>query len=238
MLKLQGFDTVEVTKKIDMPDIGELITLPFCANVDIEELYKYGGDTIRHIIDHAPIKNDRKYVTVNTKTQILSKNVTSAPRANWHFDTSSFKEDEYTRVHLLLSNTNAPTEFTENEIILEQFDENSSVLDVEVYCNHNIDSLVTGIKTVESNVFSTFNGGSHLHRAVRPTRTEFRFMFRILEGDVPGQKFHDSLTNMSEVYDDGITDPSNVTPEYIANNLTKSYKSIVKHDDKIEFYYI
>jgi len=238
MLKLETYNTVELSKKIELPDIAELMRFPFCSQVDIDELYRHAPENMKKILDMIPLRNNSKYISINTSTQLLSPSTTSAPRANWHFDGDSFKEDKKTTIHLLVSKCEAVTEFVENEIILEDFDEDSFVGDVEIAMNNKL-NLIKPI-SAEAEKFITFDGCRHLHRAVRPSYHEFRFMMRVMESDViNGSKFEHSQFFNTEVYDDGIDDYSKIDLDYIRENKTKSYASIEKDrdSDKVVFYF-
>jgi hypothetical protein len=239
MIRLEPYSTVGLTDKLELPDISELIRFPFCSQTDIDDLYKHAPEDMKYILDRIPLKNNAKYISVNSVTQLLSPKTTSAPRANWHFDGDSFLEESKTTIHLLLSDCEAVTEFTENEIVLEkdEFNENSKVGEVEVFLNQNL-HLIEPVRS-ETSKFITFDGCRHFHRAIRPSKHEFRFMIRVLESNVvEPSKFENSIFHQSYVFDDGISDYSKIDLSYIMENKTKEYLSIDKsNDNKVEFYY-
>lgn len=236
MLKLKGFDTVKVGEKIELPDTSELILFPFVMQADLEDLYKNASSSLRSILDKIELKNDKKYASVNMTTQLLSPNVTAAPRGNWHFDTDSLREDNQAYIHLLLSDCTALTEFTKDDFILDNFQDDSSPSDVEIYLNKN-EHLLDPIK-ITPNSFHTFEGGRHIHRAINSELFEFRFMIRVLESDsVVSKKYKDSLLNKSQVFNDNIKDYSKIDIEYILKNKTNTFDSIVKHLDRVDIFY-
>lgn len=236
MLKLESYKTVSLSDRIELPDIAELIRFPFCHQVDIDELYKYGPSDMKNILDMMPIRNNTKYISVNTSTQLLSPKTTSAPRANWHLDGESFKEDSQTTIHLLVSDCEAVTEFTQNEIYLDMFNEDSTIPSVEIEMSKSL-HIIEPI-SAESSKIITFDGCKHLHRAIRPTKHEFRFMIRVMESNsVDGIKFKNSLLYQSDVYDDGVLDYSNIDLSYISDNKTVSHRSIEKDNNKITLYF-
>lgn len=232
MLTLKGYNDVKKSEFIELPNIFDLLHFPFCGVADFEDLYRFGNEDLRSIMNKIPLKNNNKYVTVNMTTQLLTPNVTPAPRGNWHFDTNSFKSSEETTIHLLMSESTALTDFMEEDLTLDQFNESSDVCDVEIFLNQNLHLIKP--KTAESNKILTFNGGSHFHSANKAKRDELRFMIRVMESNtVQPVSMAEAITQMSFVYDDGISDYSTINREYIMNNKTKTYQSIIKNNDKI-----
>jgi hypothetical protein len=226
MIELYGYDQLSITDEIKLPRIEEIIrAFPFYQQGDLWGLYKYGNVDLIKILDSVPLTNKFKYISVDMKVQLLSPNVTPAPRGNWHFDANGFREEDESIAHLLVSDTTSLTEFTTEEIVLNQFDESSSLLDVELYMNQNTDSFSP--VAIQPNRFVSFNGARHLHRAVRAKGQEFRFFLRVLESNhmIP-YSFKDAVIDFSRVYNDGIQDYSKITRDYILNNHTNSYPSI------------
>jgi hypothetical protein len=173
----------EVSDYIELPDIAELLCFtPMFGRISAEDLRKHGGENLRYLLDKAPIKNDRKYVSIITYTQMLYPEVASIasmvgdPEQHWHRDGNS--GDVYSRnshIHLFLSKCTALTEFNAEpfEIDLDDKDGKSFNLKLKEY-------EIKG-KQMESNKFVTF--GPHVHRRVEVKRPQFRFMFRITESD-------------------------------------------------------
>ena len=189
MLTLKGYNSVSISDKIELPKIVDLIRMPFYNWVSFEDAYKHGNSDFRNLLDKVPLKNDKKYVTLNCYTHFLTPNVTPAPRGNWHIDVDRTDFKDSNHVHLLLSDCTSVTEFIDKDIILENFDENSSPLEVELYFNRNLLNTITPVK-FETSRFMTFDGPYHFHRAVKSKRDEFRFMLRINESnDSPPRKF-------------------------------------------------
>lgn len=233
-LLIKGYDSVKLSEKIELPDIAELIRFPFCSQVDIDDLYRNCSEDMKYILDRIPLTNKTKYISINTCTQLLSPNVTSAPRGNWHFDGDSFKEDSPTIIHLLISDCTAVTEFMEDDLVLDEFDEDSMVGEVEVALNKKL-HLIKPVKA-ECSKFITFDGCRHFHRAVKAERFEFRFMMRVMESNVIKPcKFEESVFYEALVFDDGVKDYSTIDLDYILQNKTNPYKSIVKSRDNNSF---
>lgn len=232
MLELLGVNQLSFSEEIQLPHIADILrSFPFYEHGDLWDLYKFGNVDLIRILDQVKITNRFKYISVDMRVQFLSPNVTSAPRGNWHFDANGFKEEDESAIHLLVSDTTALTEFTSDRILLTQFDENSSLLDVELHMNRSTE-LFKPIAT-EPNRFVTFNGARHLHRAIRAAGNEFRFMIRILESNhVQPNRFKDAVTTVSRVYNDGISDYSKITADYIINNESTPYISIEQKNNQ------
>lgn len=230
MLTLKSLDTVKVSERIDLPRIEHILTeIPMYQSCDISDIYRYGGEDIIRILDKVQITNRYRYVTVTTSVQLLSPGVTPAPRRNWHFDASTFMEGSV--IHLLISDTTSLTEFLAEDIILNDFSENSNLIDVEVYMNQN-HHIINPVQ-VEPNRIYTFDGSKHLHRAIPAKGFELRFMLRILEAnDVKPADFKSAIALSSSVYDDNMYDLTKVTTDYIRNNTCQTYESVRKLDDK------
>jgi hypothetical protein len=231
MLRLEGFDSVKVGEKLELPDISELLIFPFVGQVHLEDLRRNAPESLKYLIDRVQLRNDRKYVTVNMNVQLLSPNVTSAPRSNWHFDSSSVREEDTTYIHILSSECGAVTEFIKDDIHLPEFDEDVRVSELEVYMNRNLHLIHrAGIVPIECGRFHTFNGGRHVHRATRAKAPEFRFFMRVMESnEVEGVSFESGLMDRSRVFNDGIMDYSKIDEKYIRENVSKVYDSIVKN---------
>ncbi len=236
MIRIEGFETVKVGNQIDVINVEEMLrSFPFCSQCDLWDLYKFGNVDLIHILDSLELTNKYKYISVNMMVQFLSPRTTPAPRGNWHFDANGFDEDKESHIHLLVSNATSLTEFMTNDIVLEQFDKHTPMDQVEIYLNRNL-QLFKPV-SILPNHFITFNGAKHLHRAVRPKNHEFRFTLRVLESNfVAPRRFSQAVTNVSDVYDDGMTDLSQVTEEYIRNNTTKTYVSIERSNKQCIVY--
>lgn len=236
MLILNGFDTVKVGEKIELPNMPEMLkSFPFCKQCDLWDLYKYGNVDLINILDKLELTNKYRYVSVNIGIQFLSPRTTPSPRGNWHFDGNGFAEENDSKIHLLLSDSTSLTEFMTKDLVLEQFSERSRMAEVEVYLNQHPE-LFEAV-SIEPGRFNTFSGVRHFHRAVRPKQNEFRFALRVMESNfVEPQRLSQAIEDVSEVYDDGITDPSQITVDYIINNITTSHTSIVRHENSCTVY--
>jgi hypothetical protein len=228
MIIIDSARSLDVSGLVGLPDIEELLFLPNLSYMSADDCF-YENEVFRHLIQHAPIKNDRKYVLVESRLQYLSPNVISVPRGYWHVDTSSFSDSRGDRTHLLISECTARTEFTKGEIHLDLFDEEASINEVEVYLNRNQHLFES--EAIESNRFITF-GAKHLHRCIKASKNEFRFMFRVLETDyIKPNPTERARLYTSCVYIDDV-DHSTIDLSYCRNHMD-SRDSIVINGDEV-----
>ncbi len=230
MLTIRSFDSTIISPKIEIPRIEEiLLSFPFCKTAAFENLHSNGPSDLRNLLDQVPLMNNHKYITVNMEVQLLLPELTAAPRSNWHFDAMSFRPEEESNCHLLVSECYSRTEFLDQEIYLSEYDEDSSPLDVEIYMNKNLD-LVTPRK-MPSNRFITFSD-IHLHRPVRADRTEFRFMLRVLESDyLKPRKYAAALMNSTTVFNDNLYDYSGIDSNYVMSNESEQHVTIERYSE-------
>lgn len=180
-IKLLG--SPEVGKELELPDIAELLFVPMFMGADVEDAYKYGGEIYRKFLDLTPLKNDKKYVTLTSYIQYLDPSIDTIKFLNcWHIDGSNsiFTCDE--RNHFLISDATCRTEFIENDVLVDlpvSAQYNSSA---NSYLNDNAEKFGFIPKSIEPNRFVTFTA-HHPHRAVKPKRREFRWIFRVTESD-------------------------------------------------------
>lgn len=197
--KLKGFPT-EISDYIEIPDMAELLTYPIFFDTPIEEVYKYGSDFQKKLLDMTPLRKTKKIITVLSEVKFLDNRYRSCtgfndqfienPDKEWHIDS---EEDALKRmpryyeetdvVHLFTSKATSMTEFNENEIYID-FDHNQKTLEeFYSYLQNNIKTLGIKGKLMPSNRIVTFT--NHLHRATPSSRIEFKYMFRVVETDRP-----------------------------------------------------
>jgi hypothetical protein len=214
--KFSGFPT-QAESKIELPDIAELLEQNFHEGVSCDDLYKYGSQIYRDILDKTPLGNDRKYAVLTARVQILRPNEISIKyHDDWHVDGQNSFFDCNNRIHLLVSNCTSLTEFNVNPFELEVQD-NAKLDDI----NKIVNKMDLTPKSIEPNRFYTFDV-KNAHRAVNPSRTEFRFMFRIIESNTHEPRMYkESMKNSSHIYKIGKRDSD--------PNITKTRDGILIH---------
>lgn len=197
IFKTSGFPS-EISEKIEMATVPELMYMPIYQYVSVEDAYKYGGEFYRKLLDAAPIKNDRKNAILTAKLQYLNPNSLSIKfLENWHGDGERNPFESKDRIHLLISDCTAITEFNTNEFEIEM-EENETQADLNDRLK-NYDFPFEA-KSIEPNKFITFDI-SHIHRAVAAKKPEFRFMFRIIESNsLNPSPYEKANLRMSHVY--------------------------------------
>lgn len=203
--------------KIEMPTLAELIDFPVINKGSIDDAYKFGGDVVRYLIDNAPLKNDRKYVTIWTELRLLKKNTSSVKLMNtWHVDGGGAPFGGSDRYFILMNDCTATTEFNENKIE-HYIDEDMSHPDYDQYLNDNASRLGLSSKRVPVESFIEFSQ-FHVHRATFPDKDEFRLLFRLCESNnLPPFNKDDAFRNNSTIF----------------TSLNKGQKSIEKKDGTI-----
>lgn len=186
---LKGFPK-EVSEKIELPNIGELIRIPVYNNVELNKAYREVSQDFRNILDKIPLKNDKKYVYFDSQIQYLipHENFRSVlniygKASEWHIDgTGDSPSIPRDRVHLLISECTARTEFFEEEVKVP-LPEDCDLMTLVQFLNYSqrIEGIELKPKAIEPNRFVTFD--NHVHRAVQASVHEFRYMLRVLETD-------------------------------------------------------
>lgn len=188
---LKGFPT-EISKEIEMPSIAELILMPMFFDCHIDDVYKYGSDFHRKLIDLTPLRNNKKTVSVMSEVRFLGADLRSctgnggSPDKEWHIDCEENEDrrhiyhEDRDIVHLITNDVTSMTEFNENEIILP-ISPNRPFDEFMEYIYNNINNLGIKGRKMPSNKIVTFT--NHMHRATNPSRPELKFMFRIVETD-------------------------------------------------------
>jgi hypothetical protein len=203
-LLLKGFPS-EVGEKIEIPNIAELMFMPQFANARLDDVYRFCNDDLKNMIDKAPLKNDKRYVTISAQLQLATPNTRTVfnkigYKDEWHIDgKSEGPSNGDLRAHLLLSDCNCRTEFNLNPLEIE-IPDNIDLRSFNEYINANQEELGLIPKKMDSGKFVTFD--SHMHRTSPPLGKEFRYILRIVESDgFFGDSLHDSYAPMSFVYD-------------------------------------
>jgi hypothetical protein len=186
---LPGLPTV-VSKKVELPNIAELLFYPIFQNATPETIRKYGTDFQKKLLDMTPIVGKRKYVNILSRVNVIYPNTramsthTPGPRrTEWHIDQEcgDFIDPPET-VHLLISECSSMTQFNTHPI---EFEIPPSIRTQEFikFFEDNIEYFPVEPTTVEAGRIYTFS--NHLHRAVDPATIEFRYSWRVHETDDP-----------------------------------------------------
>jgi hypothetical protein len=183
VLELEGIGSVKKGEVLALPSLAELLALPALREFSIDDAYKYGGESIRHLIDNIPLTNKKKYINVGTAIQLLSPSACSiisheTYSHEWHVDGYSCDNPDY--YHLLVSDCTALTEFASEEIMIAKFyPESVDLGELNHHLNNyeNIEPVAMSPNTFHT--FSTFT----VHRATLAKKVEFRYMFRVIESD-------------------------------------------------------
>jgi hypothetical protein len=201
---LKGFPK-EIGEYIELPNIAELLMMPFFYDTYIDEAYKYGTDFQKELLNKVPLKGGKKTTSVLSQIRFLYPNVRCCtgypkdPLHEWHIDSEENEYHENERkyqtetdiVHLLTNSVSPMTEFNKNDITIN-IPEDTSYLDFLNYFSKQLkngNALNVAPEKMPSNQIVTFT--NHIHRATNPTGYEFRYMFRVVETDRdrPAEKF-------------------------------------------------
>lgn len=217
----------EVSKTIDMPDIGELLCYPMFQNADPEAFLKYAPEFLRYLFHQVPLKNNRKYVTVYSSTHLTYPNVRTMthfgeralgnPDSEWHID--SLGEYDYQvpseGVHLLLSHCEARTEFNTHPIDFSHLPSNMPKTDFINIFHRLVREKDPRIEAtmIDQNRIYTFD--NHMHRATNPTGIELRYSFRVRETDKNDPPYYnkDAMQNRLNINAPGTRPVPNVHRE-------------------------
>lgn len=172
----------EVHAHIDLPDIAELLVQPMYRKIDADLFRATATSDQRAILDRAPLRNDRKYVSVECKVNLFHPVAVEARRDRpWHRDghINLFEARPDTH-HLLLSPCEVLTEFNTVERELQVADEMDARGLLEI-TNDGTHGFVG--RKMPPNRFVTFR--DHLHRPTdsRSSHHQLRYLYRIVETD-------------------------------------------------------
>lgn len=202
--EIEGFPTLGVTERIEMPNIAELLQMPIFFRADLDDVYKYGGDALRSIIDKAPLNNDRKYYSVRSEVKFLKPGWCPVNTTEWHVDghdLPTMHSDD--RTHMIVGDTsNLYTEFLEEPVIAEEEFDVSMLKHSEImsYFEDNQQKLGFKPKSIEPNRFVTMTC-RHAHRVGTVEKPEFRYWLDIRESNYHKPKsYEDSLRDVTLVY--------------------------------------
>lgn len=185
-LQIHGFPN-EISNKIEMPDIAELLMYPLFTRMEAENFFKYATDFQKKLFDMCPLKNNTRHVIVLSTVTILDprKRVITYPNSHggeWHVDgTFGSMFEQKDTLHLLLSHTTATTEFNTNAMELD-LHEGMTRREFGALINSNKIEPLLVPKSIETDKICTFNS-YHIHRPIPSKNIQFRFTFRVSETD-------------------------------------------------------
>ena len=178
----------------------------------MEDAIKFGGDLTREALQKIKLKNNRKYVVVDTKISMLMPQFIPAI-LGWHTDgvprPQKDKPDirlqegaEGNIYHLIVTGEGCLTEFMNKPITLELPDEPTpdlyKTVDKQLEALPNIKDLVTTIPSCQVLTWDWWT----IHRAVPATKHEWRFLIRVAETNTitPTKDLRDALRTQQQVY--------------------------------------
>lgn len=182
--KSEGFPK-QISDYIEIPPIEELLLMPFMSNIEIDKAYRNGTEFQRLLLDKTKFSNKKKNILVQMTVVCLTPSV--SPVINdfeldkeWHVDGHDTVEPGDVIFHLLTNKTSSMTEFNAGKFVLEHINASNQLIR-----SANRDEEVRSLlipQEIESNKIYTFDNSS-LHRGRRSAKTEFRFMYRVIEQD-------------------------------------------------------
>jgi hypothetical protein len=183
---LEGFPTLGISQKLDLPNIAELLQMPFLRRASIDDAYKFGGEHIRKLIEQAPLKHDKAYYTVRSQMQFIKQGYCPVNTTEWHVDghdKPTMHSGDVTHI-LVGDSSNLLTQFLEEPVIAEEEFDVSQLGHRELmnYFESNQHKLGFKPKLIETNRFYTM-GCRHVHRVGTVEIPEFRYFFEIRESD-------------------------------------------------------
>lgn len=202
-LILPGFPT-EVSSKIEMPDIAELLLYPMFWRTDVELFRKHATDFQKKLLDMCPLKNNKRHVIIFSSVQILDPmkrlftNAIPGTGREWHIDGLGdgglWTPSE--TVHFLIGHTTSPTEFTKNPLSFD-IPNDWGKGRFNAYINEDPVFQTIVPQPIELGRIYTFT--HHVHRAVPTKGIQFRYTWRVRETDQ--DKIEHQLSKVSHVND-------------------------------------
>jgi hypothetical protein len=197
-----------ITDNIELPDMAELLTVPFVNCLTPEELYELGDKTLIRLYESCNLIGGYEYVYIDCYTQLLHPDRTAINVRTtgdylheWHIDgVHKIWDEKPSTFHILCSECVAKTMFNVNPVTVD-LDETKSVFDLITTFNENIDEWGVEGKKMPSNSFVTFD--THLHNSTQPLSKEFRFFMRVIETDIKYENAKKVLNSSKITYLDG-----------------------------------
>jgi hypothetical protein len=175
------------------------------VNGSADDVYKFGGEFNRKMLESTPLKNNKKYVSVTSIIQYLTPNTASIPHTDWHCDpgvSAPFLQDAY--LHILCSSDSKITSNTEFfdkpvDFLVDDYYLTARHREFREHLTPKVDDMGIKPKAIEMNKMVTFTN-LHAHRAVNPIGNELRYFWRVQESDVdPPKPLAHSMINSATV---------------------------------------
>jgi hypothetical protein len=208
----------EVGRQIDLPDFGELITMPMFKQIDLEIFKKRACNTQKYLLRNAPISNKYKHIFIDSYVQLLYPNtLPSGGMFGYNLDDKWYVETEYESkeiYHLYETNSTCKTIFNDNKFEID-IEDRESIVGISKSINKSKDKLTE--KEAIPNRFITYS--NHPHKDGVAKKFEFRFVFKVTESNI--RNLNGGLRDYTEIYD----------------MYGKPIKSVVHKIDGVELYY-
>ncbi len=183
---LLGFDSLNIGPELEMPNLAELLSMPTFVRAEIDDVYRYGGENLRKIIDKAPLTHSKKYYSVRVQMQYIKPGFCPVNTTEWHVDGHDVPVMHSGDItHLLVGDSsNLMTEFLESPVEVEEEFDITQMRHLELMGYFESIQHKKGFKPkkIEPNRFVTMTC-RHVHRVRTVEKPEFRFFFEIRESD-------------------------------------------------------
>lgn len=183
-IEIPGFPA-EVGNRVELPDMAELLLSPQFQRIGAEDFRRHATPFQNHLLEVVPLRNDRRYVLIRMGVSILAPGLRSHTKGtgDWHIDGTGQRDHALPqeRVFILSSPCSCLTEFNAVPFIVRA-PERETRRQFTARVRAHAAELGIVPRPIEPQRVYTFT--NHLHRAVEPARTEFRFFLRVRETDV------------------------------------------------------
>lgn len=208
---------IEFGAKIEVPSQELIRNTIGLFRASMEDAIKFGGELTRECLQKIKLKNNRKYVTVDTKISMLMPGFIPAI-LGWHTDGVPRPEKDKPDIrlqegleeniyHLIVTGEGCLTEFLTNKVWVNLPDNPSS--DIYKIMNKEIDELIERDKnptlcpviSIPSCQALTWDWWT-IHRAIQAKKHEWRFLIRVAETNTiePKTNLRDCLRTQQQVY--------------------------------------
>lgn len=181
-VKLNGIKHVGVSDYIELPSLLELMRNPILHRASAEDVYKWGGELNKYLLDRTPLTHKFKYVNIHVSLKYITPLTSPNKTYEWHVDGATDCVWESGDVsHILIGDSsNMYTEFLSDDVVLDV----PSRLPNYEFMKH-IDPLLNSCPTTKigANKIYTFDSLAPHRAPIDTKRNEFRFFWRVLESD-------------------------------------------------------
>lgn len=196
---LKGIDRIQMSNYIELPSIAHLMRNPILTRASADDVYKYGGELNRYLLDRTPLTNKFKYVNVHVTLKYVTPLSSPNQTFEWHVDGVTDCVWESGDVsHIMVGDTSSMlTEFLSDDVVL---DVPSRMPNYEFM--KYLDPLLDGYSSTKltHNRIATFDSLTPHRAPIDASRNEFRFFWRVLESDYQAPLPYDkAVLDMSQV---------------------------------------